>query len=170
MISSAMQDALLDQLNEEFYSAYLYLSMSAFCSHLEFNGAATWFKLQYEEEHLHATRIYNYLVEQGVQVVLQAIGQPRSDFGSLLEVFQASLQHEQKMTSGLNDLSDHALKEKDHATYNLLQWFVNEQVEEEATLGGIISKLKLVKDDGYGLLMIDNELGARTAVGGPEQV
>ncbi len=164
MLSSAMQDALLKQLNEEFYSAYLYLSMSAFCSHLEFNGAATWFKLQYEEEHLHATRIYNYLVEQGVQVVLQAIDQPKSDFGSLLEVFQASLKHEQKMTAGLNDLSDHALKEKDHATYNLLQWFVNEQVEEEATLGGIISKLKLVKDDGYGLLMIDNELGARTSV------
>lgn len=161
MISSTMQDALLKQLNEEFYSAYLYLSMSAFCSHLEFNGAASWFKLQYEEEHQHATRIYNYLVEQGVQVVLQAIGQPRSDFGSLLEVFQASLQHEQKMTAGLNDLSDHALKEKDHATYNLLQWFVNEQVEEEATLGGIISKLKLVKEDGYGLLMIDNELGGR---------
>lgn len=168
MISSAMQDHLLNQLNEEFYSAYLYLSMSAFCSHLEFNGAATWFKLQYEEEHLHATRIYNYLVEQGVQVVLQAIAQPRSDFGSLLEVFQASLQHEQKMTSKLNDLSDHALKEKDHATYNLLQWFVNEQVEEEATLGGIISKLKMVKDDGYGLLMIDNELGSRTSVGGNE--
>ena len=168
MISSAMQDALQDQLNEEFYSAYLYLSMSAFCSHLEFNGAATWFKLQYEEEHLHATRIYNYLVEQGVQVVLQTIKQPQSDFGSLLEVFQASLQHEQKMTAGLNDLSDQALKEKDHATYNLLQWFVNEQVEEEATLGGIISKLKLVKDDGYGLLMIDNELGSRTSAGGSD--
>lgn len=164
MISSAMQEALLKQLNEEFYSAYLYLSMSAFCSHLEFNGAANWFKLQYEEEHLHATRIYNYLVEQGVQVVLQTVEQPKSDFGSLLEVFQASLKHEQNMTAGLNDLSDHALKEKDHATYNLLQWFVNEQVEEEATLGGIISKLKLVKDDGYGLLMIDNELGSRTSV------
>lgn len=162
MISSPMQEALLKQLNEEFYSAYLYLSMSAFCSHLEFNGAASWFKLQYEEEHLHATRIYNYLVEQGVQVVLQTIAQPRSDFGSLLEVFQASLKHEQNMTAGLNDLSDQALKEKDHATYNLLQWFVNEQVEEEATLAGIISKLKLVKEDGYGLLMIDNELGGRT--------
>jgi len=162
MISSPMQEALLKQLNEEFYSAYLYLSMSAFCSHLEFNGAASWFKLQYEEEHLHATRIYNYLVEQGVQVVLQTIAQPRSDFGSLLEVFQTSLKHEQNMTAGLNDLSDQALKEKDHATYNLLQWFVNEQVEEEATLGGIISKLKLVKEDGYGLLMIDNELGGRT--------
>lgn len=164
MISPAMEKALLQQLNDEFYSAYLYLAMSAYCSHLEFNGAATWFKLQYEEEHMHATRIYNYLVEQGVQVVLGELAQPPSQFGKLLDVFSSSLAHEQSMTSRLNDLSDQALKEKDHATYNLLQWFVNEQVEEEATLGGIISKLKLVKDDGYGLLMIDNELGTRGAV------
>lgn len=168
MISAAMEKALLNQLNREFYSAYLYLSMSAYCSHLEFNGAASWFKLQYEEEHAHATRIYNYLVEQGVQVVLGEVACPPSEFGKLLDVFKTSLTHEQAMTSQLNDLSDQALKEKDHATYNLLQWFVNEQVEEEASLGGIISKLKLVKDDGYGLLMIDNELGSRkTAASGP---
>lgn len=167
MISQAMEKALFTQLNHEFYSAYLYLAMSAYCSHLEFNGAADWLKLQYEEEHMHATKIYNYLVEQGVQVELQALPKPPSDFGSLLEVFTSSLQHEQAMTARLNNLSDQALKEKDHATYNLLQWFVNEQVEEEATVGGIISKLKLVKEDGYGLLMIDNELGERPA---PETV
>ncbi|MCB1701026.1 MAG: ferritin [Pseudomonadales bacterium] len=165
MISSTMEKALLSQLNDEFYSAYIYLAMSAYCSHLEFNGAASWFKLQYEEEHLHATRIYNYLVEQGVHVVLGKLPAPPSEYGKLLDVFKASLAHEQSMTSRLNDISDQALKEKDHATYNLLQWFVNEQVEEEATIGGIISKLKLVKDDGYGLLMIDNELGARKAEG-----
>ena len=165
MISDAMEEALLTQLNHEFYSAYLYLSMSAYCSHLEFNGAAGWLKLQYEEEHTHATKIYNYLVEQGVQVILKDLQKPPSDFGGILGVFNASLGHEQSMTSRLNDISDQALKEKDHATYNLLQWFVNEQVEEEATLGGIISKLKLVKDDGYGLLMIDNELGDRKLVG-----
>jgi ferritin len=163
MISSAMEEALFEQLNHEFYSAYLYLAMSAYCSHLEFNGAAGWLKLQYEEEHMHATKIYNYLVEQGVHVVLQPLDQPPSEFGSVLDVFTISLEHEQSMTARLNDLRDQALKEKDHATYNLLQWFVNEQVEEEATVGGIISKLKLVKDDGYGLLMIDNELGARSA-------
>lgn len=168
MISREMEEALLTQLNDEFYSAYLYLAISAYCSHLEFNGAASWFKLQYEEEHIHATRIYNYLVEQGVQVVLRELDKPPSDYGKLLDVFNTSLTHEQSMTTRLNDLSDQALKEKDHATYNLLQWFVNEQVEEEATLGGIISKLKLVKDDGYGLLMIDNELGSRnTAAPGP---
>lgn len=163
MISQAMEKALFDQLNHEFYSAYLYLAMSAYCSHLEFNGAADWLKLQYEEEHIHATKIYNYLVEQGVHVMLKELEQPPSEYGSVLDVFTASLTHEQSMTARLNDLSDQALKEKDHATYNLLQWFVNEQVEEEATVGAIISKLKLVKDDGYGLLMIDNELGGRSA-------
>jgi len=162
MISSEMEKALLRQLNEEFYSAYLYLSMSAYCSHIEFNGAASWLKLQYEEEIMHATKIYNYLVEQGVHVALKALSEPPNDYGSVVDVFNSSLSHEQAMTARLNDLSDHALKEKDHATYNLLQWFVIEQVEEEATLGGIISKLKLVKEDGYGLLMIDNELGARS--------
>lgn len=163
MISENMEKELFTQLNHEFYSAYLYLAMSAYCSHLEFNGAADWLKLQYEEEHMHATKIYNYLVEQGVHVVLEALPQPESEYGSLLDVFVASLEHEKSMTERLNNLSDKALKEKDHATYNLLQWFVNEQVEEEATVGGIISKLKLVKNDGYGLLMIDNELGSRPA-------
>ena len=97
-----------------------------------------------------------------MHVTLTAIEEPQSDFGSLLGVFEASLAHEQEMTACLNELSDQALKEKDHATYNLLQWFVAEQVEEEASVGGIIAKLRLVADDGYGLLMIDNELGART--------
>jgi ferritin len=164
MISTAMEKALFEQLNHEFYSAYLYLAMSAYCSHIEFNGAANWLKLQYEEEHMHATKIYNYLVDQGVHVVLKPVKQPPSEFGSMLDVFTASLAHEQSMTARLNDISDQALKEKDHATYNLLQWFVNEQVEEESSVGGIISKLKMVKDDGYGRLMIDNELENRSTL------
>ncbi len=163
MISNDMQQALQQQLNDEFYSGYIYLAMSAYCASIDFNGAAVWLKQQYEEERMHATRIYNYLVDQGAQVVLKGIKEPPSEFGSLLEVFESSLKHEQGMTKKLNDLSDHALKEKDHATYNLLQWFVNEQVEEEATVGEIISKIRLVKEDGYGLLMIDNELGTRAA-------
>ena len=163
MISTRIQEALSEQLNREFYSAYLYLAMSAYCSNSDFNGAANWLELQYEEEIVHATRIYRYLVEQGVHVQLAQIDAPPSEFGSLLDVFKASLAHEQAMSARLNELSDLALAAKDHATYNLLQWFVNEQVEEEATLNGIIAKIRLVKDDGYGLLMIDNELGARVA-------
>jgi len=164
MISSTMQEALTEQLNREFHSAYLYLGMSAHCSHHDFNGAAQWMMMQYQEEQLHANKIYNYLIDQGVQVALAEIAKPPSDFGSLIEVFKASLDHEQQMTSHLNEISDHALKEKDHASYNLLQWFVNEQVEEEATVSGVIAKLNIVGHDGYGLLMIDNELGARSAV------
>lgn len=163
LLSDPMKEALSEQLNHEFYSAYLYLGMSAYCSHENFNGAAQWMQLQYEEEHLHATKIYDYLVDQGAHVKLLAIAAPADQYSSILEVFKASLAHEQQMTSRLNELSDMALKEKDHATYNLLQWFVNEQVEEEATVGAIIAKLHLVKEDGYGLLMVDNELGSRTA-------
>lgn len=135
--------------------------MSAYCSHRDFNGAAHWFRTQFDEEHTHATKVYDYLIEQGVKVPLGEIPAPPTEFGSLLDVFESSLEHEQIQTGRLNDLSDQALSERDHATYNLLQWFVNEQVEEGATLGGIIAKLRLVGDDGYGLLMIDNELGAR---------
>jgi ferritin len=164
MISEPMQESLSAQLNREFYSAYLYLAMSAYCRHVGFNGAARWLEVQYEEEQLHATKIYNYLIEQGVQVKLAGVDRPPTDFGSLLDVFEASLTHERGMTARFNDLSNQALTEKDHASYNLLQWFVNEQVEEEATVGDIIAKLRLVDEDGYGLLMIDNELGSRVGL------
>ena len=106
MISQAMEKELLSQLNAEFYSAYLYLAMSAYCSKIEFNGAARWLKLQYDEEIGHATKIYNYLVDQGVHVVLDAIKQPPSEFGTVLDVFTSSLEHEQKMSELLNVLSD----------------------------------------------------------------
>ena len=159
-----MREALSEQLNREFASAYLYLAMSAYCSHADFNGAASWFKLQHEEEQFHAAKLYDYLIEQGVQVALTEIAVPATGFSSLLDVYEASLTHEHEMTNRLNDLSDQALREKDHATYNLLQWFVNEQVEEEASVSAIIAKLRMVNDDGYGLLMIDNELGQRTGL------
>ncbi|MDY0233113.1 MAG: ferritin [Sulfurimonas sp.] len=162
MITKKMKKDLEKQLNHEFYSAYLYLAMSSYCSNKDFNGAANWFKMQYEEEHMHATKIYNYLIEQGAHVLLKSIEKPPKSFGTLLNVFELSLEHEQMMTARLNNLSDLALKSKDHATYNLLQWFVNEQVEEEASVSEIISKIKLVKEDGYGLLMIDNELSTRS--------
>jgi len=162
MISDSMQAALTEQLNHEFYSAYLYLALSASCSNSEFNGAAIWLETQYEEEIEHATKIFRYLIDQGVHVKLTQIAEPPVKSGTLLEIFEFSLEHEQEMTARLNELSDQALSEKDHATYNLLQWFVNEQVEEEASVGAIIAKLRLVGNDGYGLLMVDNELSGRT--------
>jgi len=161
MISDNMQKHLCDQLNKEFYSAYLYLAMSAHCSINDLKGAAHWFMIQYEEEVMHGTKIFNYLVSQDVKINFEAIEKPKSEFGSLLDTFEASLKHERFMTQSINEISDIALKEKDHATYNLLQWYVSEQVEEESNVNEIISKLKLVKDNGYGLLMIDNELSKR---------
>jgi len=168
MISKKIQKALIEQLNKEFYSAYLYLAMSAHCHKIDLNGAANWFMVQYQEEVDHGTKIYNYLIDQDVDVELEAIAKPPKEFGDLIETFKASLAHEQKMTANLNDLSDLALKAKDHATYNLLQWFVTEQVEEEATVSEIISKLKIVGNDGYGLLMIDNELSSRVPTQVPQ--
>ena len=165
MISDEIAEALLDQLTREFRSAQLYLAMSAYCSYKDFNGAAAWLRLQSDEEQDHALRIYDYLIDQAVHVHLGELPSPPSEFGTLVEVFKASLEHEREMTARLNDLSDLALRQKDHATYNMLQWFVNEQVEEEATVSEIIAKLNLVGGDGYGLLTIDNELGTRTTGG-----
>ncbi|MFP4487506.1 MAG: ferritin [Campylobacterales bacterium] len=161
MLSTKIEKLLCEQLNREFFSSYLYLAMSAHCANIDMNGAASWFRAQYEEEVMHGEKVFGYLMSQGAKVEFDAIDKPKSEFGSLLETFQESLDHERHMTEMINELSDVALKEKDHATYNLLQWFVTEQVEEEATVSEIISKLKIVKNDGYGLLMIDNELGAR---------
>ena len=121
-----MAKALNEQLNNEFHSAFLYLSMSAHCSKMDLNGAANWFLFQYQEEQQHATRFYNYLIEQDATILLKTIEKPEKNFGTLLETYQKSLEHEQMMTATLNELSNKALNKKDHATYNLLQWFVNE--------------------------------------------
>jgi len=163
MISKKMTKELNEQLNKEFYSAYLYLSMSAYCNRNDFSGSANWFLLQYQEEQEHATRIYNYLIGQDAKVVLQEIAKPPKKFGSLLETYEDSLAHEQEMTRNLNELSDYALKEKDHATYNLLQWFVNEQVEEEKNATEIVERLKLGGESGNSLIMLDRELAQRKA-------
>jgi len=162
VISESIRTALIKQLNRELESAYVYLSMSAWCSREEFSGAAHWFRLQYDEEQIHGTKLFDYLIDQGAAVGLLPVAAPEEDFDSLVEVFEAALAHERGMTEHLNDLSDLALRERDHATYNLLQWFVTEQVEEEATVSEIIGKLRLVGTDGYGVLMVDNELGARS--------
>jgi ferritin len=164
MISKQMAQRLNDQLNKEFHSAYLYLGVSAKCSSSGFNGAASWFFTQYQEENAHALKLFRYLDDQSVDIELQTIASSNVSDGSLLELFEVSLKHEQQMTSWLNDLSDYAFHEKDHATYNLLQWYVTEQVEEEATLNGIIDQIKIVGDNGHGLLTIDKELGTRKFV------
>lgn len=164
MISKNLQEALIEQLNKEYYSAYLYLGMSAYCSKEGFNGSSTWFLIQYQEEVAHGMKLFKYLEDQDVEIKLPAIAEVTVEYKSLLDVFKRSLAHEQKMTGYLNTLSDLAMKDKDHATYNLLQWYVTEQVEEESTVKEIIDNIKLVGDNGFGLYTIDKELSTRTFV------
>jgi ferritin len=156
-----MAEALNKQLNNEIYSAYLYLSMSAHSTFIGLKGFANWFMVQYQEEMVHAMKIYDYINAQGGQVKLMAIAQPPTQFGSPLNMFEKTLQHEKFITKSINDLVDLAIEEKAHATNIFLQWFVTEQVEEEANDNEIIAKLKLVGKEGNGLFMIDKELAAR---------
>ncbi|WP_044415424.1 ferritin [Halarcobacter anaerophilus] len=162
MVTKELEKALIEQLNKEYHSAYIYLGMSAYCSKEGFNGSSNWFLIQYQEEVAHGMKMFKYLEDQDVDINLPPIQGVKVDYNSLLDVFKKSLAHEQKMTKNLNILSDLAMKDKDHATYNLLQWYVTEQVEEEATVKAIIDHIKLVGDNGYGLYTIDKELGSRT--------
>jgi len=161
MLSKKMTDALNAQINKEMYSAYLYMAMSAYSDFQGLRGFAQWFSVQYEEEMSHAMRIYHYIQEQGAQVVLRAIEEPPKSFGKPLEMFEKTLEHEKYITKSINALVDLAIAEKDHATQIFLQWFVTEQVEEEANDNEIIDRLKMVGDQGNGLFMIDRELGVR---------
>jgi len=154
------------QLNREFYSSYLYLNMAAWCTTNGYKGSANWFMVQHEEERSHAFKIYNYILNQGSEIELLEIKNPKLKCSSLLECFEKSLAHEQKMTKALNELTESAMREKDYASYGFLQWFITEQIEEEASVSEIIAKLKLV-GDGNGIFMIDSQLSTRVLT--PEQ-
>ncbi|MBE0517404.1 MAG: ferritin [Methanophagales archaeon] len=161
MLSEKMEEALNKQLNNELYSAYLYLSMSAYSTYIGLKGFANWFMVQYQEETVHALKFYNYILDQGGRVKLMAIAQPMAEFKSPMDLFEKTLQHEKFITKCINDLVDHAIAEKDHAANIFLQWFVTEQIEEEGNDNEIIAKLKLVGEDGPALLMLDKELASR---------
>lgn len=161
MISKKLEDAINSQINKEFYSAYFYLAMSAYCNSLDLDGFANFFHVQYQEETFHGMKFYNFLLERGGSVVLTKIDTPPADFKSPLDVFQKTLEHEQFVTASINNLLDLAIKENDHATASFLKWFVDEQVEEEATVTKLVNKLKLVGENVGGLFIIDNELKAR---------
>jgi ferritin len=161
MLSKKMYTALNKHLNTEFYSAYLYLNMSSAAGVMGFKGAANWFNVQYQEEMVHFMKFYTYLNSQGVQAVVEQMPAPPSSYTSLLQMLEETLRHEQFITRCINDLTDLAVKERDHASQIFLQWFVTEQIEEEENDRELIGKLRLIGDNGYGLLMLDNELGAR---------
>ena len=161
MISQKMADAINRQINNEMYSAYLYMAMSAHSSNVGLNGFATWFMTQYHEEMFHAMKQYNYLLDQGAAIHLQAIKEPPKSFSSAKDMFEKTLEHEKFVTKSINEIADLAMQEKDHATYQFFQWYVTEQVEEEKNDNDILQKLKLAGEAGPGLFMIDGQLGAR---------
>lgn len=162
MIKPKVLEGFNEQINKEIFSSYLYLSMSAYFETKSLKGLASWMKIQAQEELMHAMKFFDYVNEAGGDVKLTKIDGPDTEWKSPVHVFEATLKHEQYVTSRIHDLVDLAAKEKDHASGNFLKWFVDEQVEEEATASDILEQLKLVGDNGVALYMIDKELGART--------
>ena len=161
MMSKTMQDALNEQMKHEFYSSYLYLSMSAYCDGLNLPGLSRWMRAQAQEETKHALKIFDHLLDRGGNVVLHELGRPPADFASPREVFDQAHKHEQQVTASINNLYGLAMDERDFASRVFLDWFVEEQVEEEKTSGLLAEQLRMVGEDRPGLLMLDRELGQR---------
>ncbi len=161
MLSPKMTDALNGQINAELYSAYLYMSMATWFEEQQLPGFANWMRVQVKEEMTHALRFHNFVNDRGGRVKLTAIDGPPTDWDSPLAVFEATLTHEQKVTGLINDLMALAVDQKDFASQGMLQWFVDEQVEEESNATDLVGKLKLMQDAPGGLFMLDKDLGAR---------
>jgi ferritin len=161
MLSEKMQEAINIQINKEIYSAYLYLSMAAYCDSINLKGFASWMTVQVQEELSHAQKLFNYLPERGGKVILQPIDGPETEWESPLALFKHVYEHEQFVTSLINGLVKLAREEEDYATESFLKWFIDEQVEEEASASEVVEKIKLAGDRGGGIFMLDKELGAR---------
>jgi len=161
MLSDKMQAALNDQLNAEAYSAYLYWSMSACFEAANLKGFASWMRAQALEEMVHAAKFFDFVNQRRGRVILGQIKAPPTEWASPLEAFEAAFKHECYVTSRIHDLVALAAAEKDHATASFLRWFVDEQVEEEATADEIVQKLRQIADSPGGLFMLDRELAAR---------
>ncbi|MCK4502662.1 MAG: ferritin [Desulfuromonadales bacterium] len=164
MLSEKLVNAINDQIQFEYYSAFTYKAMQAFFETEDLPGMANWMNIQFQEEMDHAEKMFHFVCETGSKVNLMAIAAPQNEYNSILEVFEITLKHEQEVTSRINNLMDLAQQEKNHVAQIFLQWFITEQIEEEANVSQIIAKLKRVKDDGRGLMMIDQELEKRSAV------
>ena len=161
MLNDKILNALNEQINREMYSAYLYMSMSSYSDSAGLKGFANWFMVQYHEEMLHAMKIYEYIQRHGRQPILKPLAGPPTEFESPLDMFEKTLEHEQFITRSINDLTDLAIGEKDHATRIFLEWYVTEQVEEENNDNEIIAQLKLIRDNPHGLILLDRELAQR---------
>ena len=164
MIKKPLENALNEQINAEFHSAYIYLSMSSYFLSVGLGGYANWMRVQYQEELAHATRFFDYVNERGGRVKLSPIREVQVDFSGIVDVFEKTLEHEQVVTGMIDHLMDLSIQQSDHATKSFLQWFVDEQVEEEANVEQILNNLKLINGEGQGLLMMDREMHTRVFV------
>jgi len=163
MISPTMQAALNAQINLEQYSAQLYLAMSAHCDALSFKGFANWLRVQAVEETAHAMKLIDFLLDRNGRLELSAIGAPPTEFGGVIQVFEQTLAHEKGITAKINGLFEQARAEQDYASEITLQWYVTEQVEEEANVGQIVDHLRAVGDQGGGIWYLDSKMGKRAA-------
>ncbi len=161
MLNEKIEAAFNDQINAEMYSAYLYLSMSAYFAATGMAGFANWMRVQAQEEMVHAMKFFDHISERGGRVALKAIDGPPTEWDSPVAAFEHVYEHERKVTGLINGLVDLAIEEKDHASRSFLQWFVDEQVEEEDSASTVLDRLKLIGDSGNGLFMMDRELGQR---------
>ncbi|HEY3250271.1 MAG TPA: ferritin [Ignavibacteria bacterium] len=162
MLSVKMQEELNNQMNNEFFAEYEYLSMAAYFHEINLDGIANYFHVQAQEEHFHAMKIFHFIIDKGGKVVLKQIAQPDVDFVSAVAVFEMALEHEKKVTKTVNRLMDEAIKENDHAVNSFLRWYVDEQVEEEAIATKALGKMTLISGQGEGLLILDQEFAQRT--------
>ena len=161
MLTETMQDGLNEHINREFYSSYLYLSMSAYCESINFSGFAHWLRVQSHEEMAHALKLFDLVNDREGRVILQPVGQPPLEFQSLLDVMEQTLAHERDVTELIYHLYELAVKEEDYATQVSLQWFITEQVEEEKAASDIVEQLKMVGDQADALLLLDRQVGIR---------
>lgn len=161
MLSREMEAALNEQVNNEFYSAYLYLAMAGWFAERNLPGFARWMRVQFQEEQLHALRFFDFILARSGKTALRPIAAAPHEWGSPLAIFEFTLAHEREVTAAINRLVDLAVKQSDHASNAHLQWFVSEQVEEEASVEAVVQQLRLVGDAGHALFLIDRELGQR---------
>jgi ferritin len=164
MLNPRVFNAINEQINAEIWSAYMYLSMSAYFAGEGLNGFANWMRVQWQEEITHAMKFFDYLIERGEKPILKQIDGVPEKWNSPLHAMEETLKHEQLVTSLINNIMDVAIEEKDHATKSMLNWFIDEQVEEEANVQELIDSLKLMGDKGHGLFMLDKDLKSRTFV------
>ena len=169
MLSKIIEKELNDQINAEYWSAYFYLSMAAYFENQNLPGFANWMKVQYHEEISHVMKFFDYINERGGRVLLKPVDAVKTEWKDEIEVFEDTFKHEQKVTGLINNLVNISFEEKDHATHNMLQWFVSEQVEEESSADEILQQLKMLEGNKHGLLMLDRELKQRTFIDATNQ-